>query len=221
MEREFWLERWTRQEIGFHQQEINPWLIRHWETLALPAGSAVFVPLCGKSLDMRWLESRGHSVIGVELAETAVRGFYEAGKEACLSERQRRLVRHRNPAGTITLYCGDVMELTGLELRGVTGVFDRAALIALPPLQRAHYADHVLRVIPDGAQILLVTLEYPQDRIDGPPHSVPEAEVRALYGGRCRIERLGDERACAVPPRFAEAGVDSAVEVAYRLIKER
>jgi len=217
MEREFWLQRWERSEIGFHLPDVNPRLQEFWPALGVPADKAVFVPLCGKSLDLHWLAARGHRVFGVELADAAVQAFFAEAGLGSRVERSARLPCHR--AGDIGIYCGDVMELTALELRGVGAVFDRAALVALPPRMRAHYADHVLRIVPDGTQILLVTLEYDQSRVSGPPHAVLEDEVDALYGARCSVERLVRKPVTVVPPAFAAAGVQEAAEAVYRIVK--
>ena len=55
MDEAFWQRRWARNEIGFHLNEVNPYLRRHWPSLKLAQGARVLVPLCGKSLDMAWL----------------------------------------------------------------------------------------------------------------------------------------------------------------------
>jgi thiopurine S-methyltransferase len=216
--REFWLARWTNQEIGFHQPDVNPWLQRCWPRLEVPRERAVFVPLCGKSRDMAWLAQQGHPVVGVELAEAAVRAFYDESGCPYRVERQRHLQRYHG--GGVAIFCGDFMDLTALHLRGVAGVYDRAALVALPPKMRAHYADHLQRIVPDNCRMLLLTLEYDQSRVPGPPHSVTEAEVRRLFGARCVVERLCCSTTTRLPPKFAEAGVTEAVEVVYRLVKQ-
>ena len=217
MEREFWLARWSNQEIGFHQGAVNAWLKRCWPQLALPEDSTVFVPLCGKSLDLSWLAEQGHRVIGVELAETAVRDFYQQAGEPFRVQRERHLLRY--DGGRVTIYCGDFMDVTALHLPRTAAVYDRAALIALPPRMRAQYADHLQRIVPDGCRMLLITLEYDQQQVAGPPHSVEEAEVRALFAGRCQVERMCSATITELPPKFAEAGVTQAEEVAYSLVK--
>jgi thiopurine S-methyltransferase len=218
MQRDFWLERWHKNEIGFHLPDVNPRLRQFWPELGLPAGAPVFVPLCGKSLDLHWLAEQGHQVVGVELAEAAVRAFFAEAQRNSRIERGARLPCHCS--GDIRIFCGDIMELTALELRDVAAVFDRAALIALPPRMRAHYVDHVLRIIPDGAQVLLVTLEYDQALVSGPPHAVLEDEVQALYGARCTVEKLAVKPVTVIPPAFAAAGVSVAVETVYRMVKQ-
>lgn len=219
MQREFWLDRWRNQEIGFHQPEVNDWLETWWPQLRLAPGSSVFVPLCGKSLDMGWLADQGHRVFGVELAEAAVRAFYEQAQRPYRVERQRHLQLFAGDG--VSIYCGDVMDLTALHLPGVAAVYDRAALIALPPKMRLHYADHLQRIICDGCRILLLTLEYEQTLVPGPPHAVTEDEVRALFGARCDVQRLDARMVGRLPPKFPEGGVDQALEVAYLLTKER
>ncbi len=218
MDREFWLARWREDQIGFHQPRVNPWLERHWPHLGAPPGSTVFVPLCGKSLDMSWLAGQGHSVIGVELAETAVQAYFEEAGEIGQVERLPHMIRYTGSA--VSILCGDFMDLWVIHLPRVAAVYDRGSLVALPPRMRVHYADHLQRIIPEGCRILLLTVEYDQSRVPGPPHSVEEAEVHRLFGDRCSIERLCSATAAAVPPRFAERGVSDVVEVVYRLIKQ-
>lgn len=219
MHRDFWLARWSRQEIGFHQADVNGWLKRLWPGLGVPEDGAVFVPLCGKSLDMLWLAEQGHRVYGVELAEDAVRAFFDESGRPCRVERLRHMQQFN--ADTLTVYCGDFMDLTSGHLPGVRAVYDRAALIALPERMRSHYADHLLRIVSDGCVILLLTLEYDQKQVAGPPHAVTEPEVQSLFGERCEVERLCSAPATQLPPRFAEAGVDDAVETVYRIVKVR
>ena len=72
MEEAFWQARWAQGQIGFHLQEVNPYLQQHWPSLSIAPGSQVLVPLCGKSLDMAWLAGQGLRVLGVELADRAV-----------------------------------------------------------------------------------------------------------------------------------------------------
>jgi thiopurine S-methyltransferase len=217
MEREFWLARWDKREIGFHLPEVNPWLKKCWPALGVTDGSTVFVPLCGKSLDLGWFAAQGHEVIGVELAEAAVRAFYRDACEPFRVERQRHMQCYSG--GRVTLYCGDFMDMTALHLGGVAAVYDRAALVALPPKMRAQYADHLQRIIPEGCFILLLTMEYDQRRVAGPPHSVEEAEVRELFGARCDIERICAQPTSLLPPKFSELGLAEVTEVAYRLVK--
>jgi len=219
MERDFWLDLWNNDEIRFHQPRVNPVLEALWPTLNLPRSKGVLVPLCGKSLDMRWLEACGHRVWGVELAEKAIAAYFAEGKESAVFEPGINIDRYRG-AGTV-IYHGDYLQLQTPDVKGVGAVFDRAALIALPPLQRQQYADHILRIIPEQAVIVLLTLEYDQSIHPGPPFSVPEAEVNELYSPRCSVELLERSPTQGLPPPFMEAGVKDPQQCVYRIIKER
>jgi thiopurine S-methyltransferase len=188
MNREFWTERWRQGRIGFHQSEINAALQRFFPTLGVERGSAVFVPLCGKSRDMLWLAEQGYHVVGVELIETAVTSFFEENGLTYTTSASGSLVRYES--GAIVIYCGDVFALTEEHLDAVRGVFDRAALIALPAQTRRAYADHLRSILPSGWTMLLATLEYDEALRSGPPFSVREPEVRALFGDVCDIELL-------------------------------
>ncbi len=218
MDAKFWLERWRLNQIGFHQTEHNPALKRHWSQLGIPAGARVFVPMCGKSLDMRWLAEGGASVVGVELAPLAVQAYFAEAGEPYEIEQIGDFRCYLGRSATI--YCGDVFDLTARELAGVAAVFDRGALVALPVDPRRRYVDHLLRILPVGTVILLLTVEYDQNLVAGPPHAVHPDEVHALYAERCRIERLSTEISNQVPPHFESHGVRRVAETAYRIVKE-
>ena len=217
MRAKFWLERWQKNEIGFHQAEHNKLLLDFWPRLGLDPGDPVFVPLCGKSLDMRWLEAAGHPVVGVELARIAVETFFAEGGE----EPNRSVVdRFGCYAGCgTTIYQGDFFDLTAPLLEGVKGIFDRGALVALPPDMRFRYVDHLLRIVPDGVKLMLLTFEYDQEVLPGPPHAVMPEEIEDLYGQRCSVELLESIVTSGLPPRFAASGVRQAVESVYVITK--
>jgi thiopurine S-methyltransferase len=215
MKAEFWLERWQRNEIGFHQGEINAHLQEYWSGLHLPEGAEVLVPLCGKSRDMLWLRAQGHRVLGVELSPLAVEDF-------CLENELKPQVRSHGAFDSwscdgVTLLCGDFFDLEPADLKGVAGVYDRASLVALPLEMREHYARHLQRILPAQVPMLLVTMDYAQQEMSGPPFAVSEAEVCGLYGVHYAIERLYTLDVLAENPRFRERGLTRLDEVVYRL----
>ena len=203
MDPTFWLERWQRREIGFHQPAPHKALLRCWARLGLPRDARVFVPLAGKSLDMIWLAAQGHAVVGVELAPEAVREFAE----------------ENGPLERVDLRCGDLFALDSRTLGPIQGVFDRGALVALPPPMRARYAAKMAELSPPGTRTLLVTMEYDQSRMKGPPHAVLEPEVRALYGDTHDITPLGRDSDLDDAPKFAQRGVDVLSEGYYLLTR--
>lgn len=215
MEPDFWLVRWREGRIGFHQDAVTPMLERHWDAVGAAAGSRVFVPLCGKSLDMAWLAARGHRVLGVELSRLAVEQFFE--------EQDLDPAITRSPLGDhyvahdFELIVGDAFALDRDILAGCSAVLDRAALIALPADLRRRYAHGLLACLPVDCRGLLVTLEYPQHEMAGPPFSVVEAEVQALYGAAWKVDVLERREILAQQPKFAADGVTALETVAYRL----
>jgi len=190
MDHEFWHERWAEQRIGFHQPEVNKYLEKFFERLNLADSEQVFVPLCGKSLDMLWLREQNCSVLGVEISETACASFFSENGidiEACpqgdFSARE---------VDSIKLLCGDFFRLSADELVSVSAVYDRAALIALPKEMRLRYVQRLLDILPAGVKILLITLEFEGEQ--GPPFNVPANEVNELFSPRFHITRLYEER---------------------------
>lgn len=219
MEHEFWHQRWQEGRIGFHQDTVTPLLREHWSALALPRGSQVFVPLAGKSLDLAWLAAQGHRVLGVELSPLAVEQFF-AEHRLAPQVHESRYGRHYC-AGNIELICGDAFGLDAEALADCAAVYDRAALIALPPPLRRRYVHELYARLPADCRGLLITLEYPQHEKHGPPFSVPEREVRELYDRDWDVTTQARHDILAGQPSFVADGVTALETVAYRLSRKR
>ncbi len=218
MHPDFWLQRWSENRIGFHQDAPTPLLVEHWPGMGVPPGARVFVPLAGKSLDMVWLAAQGYRVLGVELSQRAVEAFFdEHGLRP--GRRPSRYGVHYT-AGAIELVQGDAFDLDADALADCEGLFDRAALIALPPDLRRRYVRELHARLPVGCRGLLVTLEYPPHEKAGPPFPVPEDEVRALYGRDWTVDALERRDILAMQPGFQQEGVTSLHTAAYRLQRQ-
>lgn len=218
MEPSFWHERWASGQTAFHLGAAHPLLVEYDGLLG--AGSRVLVPLCGKAEDLAWLAAHGHSVVGVELSELAVRAFFDE-HELSASESVRGPFK-RFVASEIEILCGDFFALErehtrDAQGRAVNALYDRAALIALPETMRKRYAKHTIDLLPRAAGGLLITLEYSGPNASGPPFSVTAQEVRALYEPRVEVRELKRSDILDSEPRFRERGMISLHEVAYAL----
>jgi len=215
MEHAFWHERWSLNQIGFHNDCVNPHLTAFWPKLNIAAAGRVFVPLCGKSLDMLWLRAQGYEVVGVELSPLAIQAFFlenDLAFDVCQSANFTL-----STSDGLRLFCGDFFQLTRAQLGDVDVVWDRASLVALPPAMRADYAAHLQRLLKPGNDILLVAFDYPQHEMSGPPFCVQKSEVEALYGDWCDIDWLFSEDILAREPHFCERGLSAMQEHIYRL----
>ena len=218
MHEDFWQERWARNEIGFHLREVNPYLQRHWPDLGLAEGAQVLVPLCGKSLDMAWLAGQGYRVLGVELAESAVIAFFAEQELTPEVDQYGAFRRYR--AGAVELLCGDFFALQAADVADCSGLYDRAALIALPEGMRERYAAHLAAILPSGCAGLLVTLDYPQAEMSGPPFAVDESLVaQLLTEQQWECELLEQADVLGQNWRFLQRGLTRLDERAYRLRK--
>lgn len=211
----FWLEKWERNEIGFHQQEINNHLQAYWQHLKLKLGSPVLVPLCGKSSDMLWLCGQGHSVLGVEISAIAVRDFFHENALNPHISQQGPFKRWETDG--LAILQGDFFDLNASDVQDVGGVFDRASLVALPPELRQQYGQHLQHILPDDVAILLVAFEYNQCAMDGPPFSVAEDEIRLLYQQGHETTLLFEQDVLDDNPRFRAGGLDGLLEKVYLL----
>lgn len=178
MDTSFWHQRWEKNEIAFHESEANPLLVKYFKALSLAKGSRVFVPLCGKTLDIRWLLSHGHRVAGAELSKIAIEQlFMELGVVPKISGVGE--VAHYS-ASDIDIFVGDIFALSGKLLGPVDAIYDRAALVAMPEKMRNRYTAHLMEIT-DKAPQLLITFEYDQSLMEGPPFSISNEEVNQHY----------------------------------------
>lgn len=187
MEPDFWRQRWNDNQIGFHKSVANPLLIEHLPALGLAPRARVFVPLCGKTLDIPWLMSQGMRVVGAELSALAVEQLFEDMGVTPEVTDLDGLTRYA--AAGVDIYAGDIFDLTADELGDVDAIYDRAALVALPGDMRARYASH-LADITGRAQQLVICFDYDQSQMNGPPFSVSAAEVERVHGANYGLSAL-------------------------------
>ena len=174
-----WLQLWRDRQTDFHQETVNKFLIKFWSGLNLDKGSRVFVPLCGKSLDMLWLARQGYEVIGVELSPIAVKAFF---RENHLQPTRRRMGKFTLwEHGNITILCGDYFALNKLDLGHVDIVYDRAALTALPEDIRKLYVVQLRLIVPDTADVFLLTTEDVEENESADAFPPVDMEITSLY----------------------------------------
>ena len=215
MNTDYWLKSWKQNKIGFHQHEINGHLSSFWKQLNAEDQSQVFVPLCGKSLDLLWLRQQGHHVLGVEISAIAIRDFFVENNLTFNSRPQNDLQIWESEH--LTILQDDFFKLTAHQLLDVVGVFDRAALVALPIKLRQKYAQHLINILSEKAKILLIAFEYDQSQMEGPPFAVHEAEIHELYGNSYEIKLLLNQEALDNYPSFRGRGLSRLTEKVYLL----
>lgn len=197
MNPEFWQARWQEKRIGFNQPEVNLLLTQYFSELKLPTGSRIFVPLCGKSIDMLWLAHQGFNVVGIELVETAAQEFFVEQDIAYTITEHRQNPNIKCYQGqvaeqTIELWVADIFALSIDDIGSIDGVYDRAALIAMPPDMRPKYSEQVRNLGQNAAQLLL-TLHYDQNEREGPPFSISHEQIKQYYGAHYQIRELEGE----------------------------
>jgi thiopurine S-methyltransferase len=219
MHQEFWQERWRQGETGWHLPGVNALLERYWSRLAVEPPAAVFVPLCGKSRDLDWLAARGHSVIGCELSRLAVESWFADNALHPEVTEVGPFLRYR--AGAVEIWCGDYFRLEADQLADAEAVYDRAALVALPPDLRERYTAHLRQLFPRPVPMFLIAFDYPQHEMEGPPFAVSADEVTEHFDSTHRIETVAVVDALADNPRFRERGLTSLRELAITLFPRR
>ena len=204
---EDWLDRWDKGRIGWHESDGNVGLHAYWQG----KGGRVLVPLCGKSPDLLWLAKQGYEVTGIELAEKAIHEFY-AEQSLDYHETERANLRaYVSDDLPITLCCGDYF---AFEADPFDALYDRGAIVAVDPAQRPKYAAHTQRLLKPDAHLLIITLEYDQSIVQGPPFSLQADELTGYWSNLERVGARDDFETC--PPKFREAGLKEIQEVVWR-----
>lgn len=216
MDKDYWLDRWKQMEIGFHQNETNPYLQEYWKKLALMPDSEVLIPLCGKSCDMLWLRAQGYQILGVELSNLAARSFFEENSLSLQCTERDSFIQLEHDH--LQILCGDFFDLKKEHVTHVEAIYDRAALIALPTHMRKQYVDHLLNILPKKVPILLIALDYPESEMSGPPFSVSMEEIKSLYHSYTHIVRLVHHDVLEQNPRFQEKGLSRLHESVFLLM---
>jgi len=208
-DKQFWHNKWQSGELGFHLEDTNASLLKYWPKLDIDETCQVLVPLCGKSLDMLWLRQQGHEILGVELSDIAAKEFFTENE---ITYEITKCGKFQSFSGQgFTILVGDIFDLTKAETKNVKAVYDRAALIALPPPMQEKYVAHLKSILPSATQILLITLEYDPSEMDGPPFSIPQPAVQTHFAHWCQIQML--KTTCLTDFRDIEAN-----ETVYHLV---
>lgn len=187
MDLDFWRSKWENNQIAFHEGKPNGLLVKHLAQLQLRPGARIFVPLCGKTRDIFWLLSQGFDIVGAELSALAVEHLFADLGQSPETSALDPLTRCSAPG--IDIFIGDIFELTRERLGPVDAVYDRAALVALPQPLRERYAAHLVDITAAAPQ-LLISFDYDQSLIAGPPFAVSPAHIHALYGAAYDISLL-------------------------------
>ncbi|HRH44072.1 MAG TPA: thiopurine S-methyltransferase [Pyrinomonadaceae bacterium] len=184
----YWHEKWHRNDIAFHEPKANPLLVKYFKELSLSARSRVFLPLCGKTLDISWLLAKGMKVVGAELSKLAIEQLFRELKLQPEITRFGETEHFR--AENIDIFVGDIFALNGKTIGQVDAVYDRAALVALSEKTRKIYTKHLLKITGKAPQ-LLICYDYDQSLMDGPPFSISEEEIEQHYKKTYQLKMLG------------------------------
>lgn len=177
------------------------------------------MPLCGKAHDIAWLAQQGYQVIGIEISEVAIESFFSEHKLQYQQFQSERFILRKS--GNISLIQGDYFDLQQEDLSACNLVYDRASLIAIDENNRNRYCSHMLSIIPRAIDQLLITLDYDQSQMSGPPFAVSEQEVHQYYDSTYMVNMLEVNDVLDERPRWREQGLTALTESIFKLKARR
>ncbi|CAK8674631.1 unnamed protein product [Clavelina lepadiformis] len=178
----YWRNLWKNDQAWFHMSDAHPDMLKFQDQF-LRDNCRVYVPLCGKSVDLKYLADKGHEVVGCEFCETAILQFFE--------EQSIKYERYQHPTApyeifkatdkNITIYKGDFFALGSSIMGKVDAIWDRGSFVAIDPSRRREYADVIYDVINADGKYLLYSVEY-EGNISSTPYNVQEQEIDDIFG---------------------------------------
>ena len=210
-----WESRWQEDRIGFHLKEVNPYLMRFSDQLLHQNPDRVFVPLCGKTLDLYWLKTKTKKVIGVELVSKAVQDFFAENNIDYLLQQDETLQKFSSKS--IDIYLGDFFDLNPEQTSSFKAIYDRASIVAIEKPERREYVEHLISFLDKAGRILLITMEYNQNQMEGPPYSVPAKEIESLFAPLSSLKLL--ETRDILDDRFRDKGLTHLLEHVFLIVK--
>lgn len=212
--RAFWAERWAEGRTAFHREEVHPALLGEAGRFLGEEPQRVLVPLCGKALDVPWLAEQGHAVVGVEIVRQAVETLF--AEHGLVTEIETRGDHDVYRAGPLQVWCGDFFGLPE-SVGPFTRVWDRAALVAVPPDRRSDYVATLLRLAP-GALLWLVSIDYDAGALGGPPFAVSDDEVRTRFADAAPVRLSSRNLALDPTTRWARIGLSRFDVTAWSMV---
>lgn len=190
MKHEFWHDKWQKNEIGFHLNQPHSLLVKYIDSLNLEKNTRIFLPLCGKSLDIHWLLAQGYHLIGIDLSPIAIEELISELAIPFTERKLEKLTHYHHPQ--IDLFVGDFFELTSSNIGKIDAIYDRAALVALPEEMRTDYAQYLMQISNQATQ-LLISFEYDQSAMAGPPFSISPQQLKDYYSKQYQLQLLDSQ----------------------------
>ncbi|MDZ7681321.1 MAG: hypothetical protein U5J63_06285 [Fodinibius sp.] len=216
MEISYWQSRWHKDNTGWQMDEVYPLLPTLWNRRSLKSQARVLVPLCGNSPDLHWLAEQGHTVIGIDVSGKALRRTMRDHPAKFTEETSYGFTVYRSQQ--MELWEGDFLKLPARTITTPDVIYDKAAIVALPPEMRTTFAQKVMELSNPNTQLLVQTFEYEQHEMSGPPFSVGRNEIEQYYGDRFSITPVHEQSRLQDMAKFRQRGLSSYfIEKVYHL----
>ena len=178
-----------------HMPEINPFLQEYFQLLddGKLKGKRIFVPFCGKSLDMKWFYEKGMSVVGVEVSELPAREFFSGNNleyevEHSTTVPHCKIYRHDD---RLCIYLCDIFNLDSKLLGGrFDYLWDRGALVAVIHEERELYWNFISSILADNAQGFIELNEFDSTQHTGPPYDFSKDCLARLLGDKYSFKQI-------------------------------
>lgn len=211
---EDWHKRyWEDNNLYFHCEEPHDMLVKFYDRICGERNERIFLPLCGKSVDLMWLANRGHEVVGLEFSDIAVKAVFEESNQEYNVLTQDNFDVYKAKNVPLTIYKGDFFLITNKLLGKFDAVWDRGGFTAIEAERRSEYVKILLTLLQETGKVLLFSVNFDTSSYGGPPYPASIENVKD-YFGNCKVEEIDQE----VTPR-SQWDVDDFFRSIYLISK--
>nr|XP_039260200.1 probable thiopurine S-methyltransferase [Styela clava] len=168
--------------------QASPMLRKHIKSL-LPNAirKRIFLPLCGKSPDIKWLIDEGYEVVGLECSEHAILEFFEENSvefEKSVSTKDHSFRVYTGKTANVVIYEGDYFKFNSDIAGGLfDAVWDSASLNTIELASRKPYVEIMRSVLDKQAKYMLSAMYFGEKRTwINNPFDITDADMTELFG---------------------------------------
>ncbi|KAM8966240.1 thiopurine S-methyltransferase-like [Pelodytes ibericus] len=189
-----WMARWEKRIIGFHEANVHVLLAEFVDDMVNNRKQIrILFPLCGKAVDMKWLADMGHTIVGIDVSEIAIKEFFAENNIPYVEEDVPGISGakvFKSTSGNISLYCCSIFNINDSIVGKFDGIWDRGAMVAINPCDRQRYVSLIISLMAKDCHYLLVTVEFEPKLHAGSPFYVPDEDLETMLGSLCSYKCL-------------------------------
>lgn len=202
-----WKECWNTPNVEFHNPQLNELFVKYHQRMLTRPGMRIFVPLCGKAVEMKWLVDHGHKVVGLEAAPVPCKAFFEENGIPYNVKEMKGIhgEKYESLDHNIVIYSCDFFLFTADICGEFDGIWDSGGLNSMDVEDREAYIRRIRTLMGKGCVNLTEFVNFDKSMVDI-TWSMTKEELQKVFGEGFIVEDLNE---MAAPQRLKRQGCDT------------